>query len=77
MTTKDPVGTPMRHLNHFTVVHDLVENCAIQRINGVVPLPIGAIIELKANKKARVDRVRLLADDTNNATVCLDVTVLG
>jgi hypothetical protein len=73
MSTKDPAATPMRHLNHYTVVHDVDEGRAIQRINGVVSLPVGAIVELEPSVNARVEAVRLLTDATNNATVCLDV----
>jgi len=73
MTTKDAPAIPMRHLNHYTVIHDVDEGRAIQRINGVVALPVGAIVELDKSVNARVEAVRLLTDASQNATVCLDV----
>ena len=76
MTTKDTHEIPMRHLNHYTVIHDMKENRALQRINGVVALPVGAIVELEGRTNAEVVRVRLLIDGTSNATVCLDVKIV-
>ena len=77
MTTKDTPEIPMRHLNHYTVIHDMKESRVLQRINGVVALPAGAIVELEGKISAEVVRVRLLIDGTKNATVCLDVKVLA
>lgn len=60
-----------RKLDGVTVIHDLDDNAVIGRIDGVVVLPVGAIVELAAPRSARVERVRLL--DGDPATVCLDV----
>lgn len=59
-------------LDEYTVVHDLAENRVLFQIAGILPLHVGAEIELTdPNVNARVTRVRLLAG--NPATVCLDV----
>ena len=60
----------------YTVVHDVDDNRVLMRIAGVLPLPLGAEIELLSpNINVTVVRVRLLASagDGQPMTVCLDV----
>ena len=68
---------PERELRPETFVHDRARNLPIMRIQGVVPLPIGAEIELvNPNVNATVVGVRLLAGSGNvPVAVCLDVDV--
>ena len=68
---------PVRELRPETFVHDRARNRQIMRIQGVVPLPIGAEIELyDPNVTATVVGVRLLAGSTHvPVVVCLDVEV--
>ena len=69
----NPKITPVAQ---YTVVHDLDENRVLMKIAGVVPLPVGAEIELLSpNINVTVMRVRLLAGmgEGQPATVCLDV----
>ncbi|MCD6032230.1 MAG: hypothetical protein K0S78_4412 [Thermomicrobiales bacterium] len=68
---------PVHDLRPETFVHDRARNLQVMRIQGVVPLPIGAEIELyDPNVKATVVGVRLLAgSDHVPVAVCLDVDV--
>ena len=68
---------PVHELRPETFVHDRARNRQIMRIQGVVPLPIGAEIELyNPNVKATVVGVRLLAGSAHvPVVVCLDVEV--
>ena len=68
---------PVHELRPETFVHDRARNQQIMRIQGVVPLPIGAEIELyNPNVKATVVGVRLLAGSAHvPVAVCLDVDV--
>jgi hypothetical protein len=68
---------PVHELRPETFVHDRARNRQIMRIQGVVPLPIGAEIELyDPNVKATVIGVRLLAGSAHvPVVVCLDVDV--
>jgi hypothetical protein len=68
---------PVHELRPETFVHDRARNRQIMRIQGVVPLPIGAEIELvNPNVHATVVGVRLLAgSDHVPVAVCLDVDV--
>ena len=68
---------PVHELRLETFVHDRVRNRQIMRIQGVVPLPIGAEIELyDPNVRATVVGVRLLAGSAHvPVVVCLDVEV--
>jgi hypothetical protein len=68
---------PVHELRPETFVHDRARNVQIMRIQGVVPLPIGAEIELvNPNVRATVVGVRLLAgSDQVPVVVCLDVDV--
>jgi hypothetical protein len=68
---------PVHDLRPETFVHDRARNRQIMRIQGVVPLPIGAEIELVTPKvNATVVGVRLLAgSDHVPVAVCLDVEV--
>ena len=68
---------PVHELRPETFVHDRVRNRQIMRIQGVVPLPIGAEIELyDPNVRATVVGVRLLAGSAHvPVVVCLDVDV--
>jgi hypothetical protein len=68
---------PVHELRPETFVHDRARNRQIMRIEGVVPLPIGAEIELyDPDVKATVIGVRLLAGSAHvPVVVCLDVEV--
>ena len=68
---------PVHELRPETFVHDRARNLQIMRIQGVVPLPIGAEIELYTpDVKATVVGVRLLAGSAHvPVVVCLDVDV--
>src|SRR5215212_1699394 len=68
---------PVHELRPETFVHDRARNRQIMRIQGVVPLPIGAEIELyDPNVRATVVGVRLLAGSAHvPVVVCLDVEV--
>jgi hypothetical protein len=68
---------PVHALRPETFVYDRARNLQIMRIQGVVPLPIGAQIELvDPNVHATVVGVRLLAgSDHVPVAVCLDVDV--
>jgi hypothetical protein len=68
---------PVHELRPETFVHDRARNRQIMRIQGVVPLPIGAEIELvNPNVHATVVGVRLLAGSGHvPVAVCLDVDV--
>ncbi len=68
---------PVLELRPETFVHDRARNLQVMRIQGVVPLPIGAEIELvNPNVKATVVGVRLLAGSEHvPVAVCLDVDV--
>jgi hypothetical protein len=68
---------PVHELRPETFVHDRARNRQIMRIQGVVPLPIGAEIELvNPDVNATVVGVRLLAgSDHVPVAVCLDVEV--
>ena len=68
---------PVHELRPETFVHDRARNQQIMRIQGVVPLPIGAEIELyDPNVTATVVGVRLLAGSAHvPVVVCLDVEV--
>src|SRR5215217_4056512 len=68
---------PVHELRPETFVHDRARNRQIMRIQGVVPLPIGAEIELyNPNVKATVVGVRLLAGSAHvPVVICLDVDV--
>lgn len=61
----------------YTVVLDSRTGRQVMRIPGVVVLPVGAEVELRApDVNVRVERVRLLAcSDDVAAHVCLDVEV--
>jgi hypothetical protein len=68
---------PVHALRPETFVHDRARNRQIMRIQGVIPLPIGAEIELyDPNVRATVVGVRLLAGSAHvPVVVCLDVDV--
>ncbi len=68
---------PVHELRPETFVHDRARNLQVMRIQGIVPLPIGAEIELyDPNVKATVVGVRLLAGSAHvPVAVCLDVDV--
>ena len=68
---------PVHELRPETFVHDRARNRQIMGIQGVVPLPIGAEIELyDPNVRATVVGVRLLAGSAHvPVVVCLDVEV--
>ena len=68
---------PVHQLRPETFVHDRARNLQVMRIQGVVPLPIGAEIELvNPNVNATVVGVRLLAGSAHvPVAVCLDVDV--
>ena len=68
---------PVHALRPETFVYDRARNLQIMRIQGVVPLPIGAEIELvNPHVHATVVGVRLLAgSDQVPVAVCLDVDV--
>ena len=68
---------PVLELRPETFVFDHTRNEQVMRIQGVVVLPIGAVIELvNPNVNATVVGVRLLAgSDRVPVAVCLDVDV--
>lgn len=69
--------TPQVGLDPRTLVFDRERQRQVMWIEGVVPLPVGAVIELASpNVNAEVVGVRLIAGTaTIPATVCLDVRV--
>ena len=80
MPQKDGYGrnvTPRIELDPFTIVMDRARQEVVMRIEGVVILPVGSIIELtEPNVDATVIAVRLLAANERIPTrVCLDVEV--
>ena len=68
---------PVHELRPETFVHDRARDLQVMRIQGIVPLPIGAEIELyDPNVNATVVGVRLLAGSAHvPVVVCLDVEV--
>lgn len=70
--------TPRYALVRETLVYDVKNSRQLMWIDGVLPLPVGAEIELvNPNVSATVVRVRLLAAPTPSDPVrlCLDVEV--
>lgn len=68
---------PTVQLSPETLVFDRQRQRQVMRIHGIVPLPIGAEIELvDPNVSARVVNVRLTAGTpTISAALCIDVSV--
>ena len=68
---------PTLELAGYTIVVDRERQEVVMRIESVLVLPVGAIVELTdPNVDATVVAVRLLAGNTRMpATVCLDVLV--
>ena len=78
MTYLEEMGAPARPLGSYTVVCDSVTGNVVMRIGGVLPLPIGATIELDSHYSVPVVGVRLLrpASPVELASIlCLDVEV--
>lgn len=78
MTAKPAASAPPTlPLDGRTLIFDTISSEQVLWIEGVVPLPVGATIQLgPPNVDVKVVRVRLLAGrNTRSALVCLDVAV--